>query len=95
MITSDDITIELRSAPPNGKTKAFADVTLSLGECGVISISGFSLVGSGPRVVPPARKGDQRYFDVVLLTGKVKTLVYTLIGMEYRSALEKSAKEIV
>lgn len=94
MIGPEDVAVELRLAPPNGKLKAFADVTLTLKESGVITISGFSVVGTPPRVVPPARQGKQRYFDVVILTGNLKTLVYTMIGMAYRKALAESAEVI-
>jgi len=92
MITAEDVTIDLRLAKADSKVKAFADVTLALGESGNISMTGFSVIGAGPRVVPPARKGDQRYFDVVLLTGAVKTLVYNLIGTAYRNALKEAEK---
>jgi hypothetical protein len=45
--------------------------------------------------VPPARKGKQQYFDTVLLSGKVKTLVYTLIGMAYKKAVSDAVKEVL
>jgi len=93
MLQAEDITVELRLAKPGEATRAFADVTLALGESGTISVFGFSLIGEPPRVVPPARKGKQQYFDSVLLSGKVKTLVYTLIGMAYRKAVSDAAKE--
>jgi hypothetical protein len=93
MIAADDITVELRLATPNAKVKAFADVTITLGQMGTMVILGFSLIGDLPRVVPPAREKEKRYFDVVLLSGKLKTLVYTLIGIEYKKALEMAAKE--
>jgi len=92
-MTTEDISVEVRLAKPNAPTKAFADVTLALGEAGTVSMYGFSVVGEPPRVVPPARKGKQQYFDTVLLTGKVKTMVYTLIGMHYKKAKADSTKE--
>jgi hypothetical protein len=94
MIQAEDISIELRLAPPNGKMKAFADVTITLGQMGTIVLLGFSVISDPPRVVPPAREKDKHYFDVVLLSGKLKTLVYTLIGIEYKKAKETAAKEI-
>jgi hypothetical protein len=93
MLQAEDITVEVRLAKPNGTVKAFADLTLALGECGTISLYGFSVIGAPPRVVPPARRGKQQYFDTVLLSGKVKTLVYTLIGMAYKKAVSDLAKE--
>jgi hypothetical protein len=94
MVSEQDITIELRLAKPDAKLKAFADVTLTLGESGTMTIAGFSVIGDPPRVVPPARKGEQRYFEVVLLTGKLKTLVYTLIGVAYRKAQAEAGRNI-
>jgi hypothetical protein len=95
MLQAEDITVEVRLAKPGGATRAFADVTLELGESGTISMYGFSLIGEPPRVVPPARKGKQQYFDTVLLSGKVKTLVCTLIGMAYKKAVSDAAKEVL
>jgi hypothetical protein len=69
-------------------------VTVSLDESGEFAMFGWSVIGDPPRVVPPARKGDKRFFDVLTLSGKLKTLVYTLIGMAYKAALEKTAKEV-
>ncbi|MGD0443161.1 MAG: hypothetical protein ABSA39_04410 [Edaphobacter sp.] len=94
MTTAEDITVELRLAKPDSNVRAFADVTLSLGENGSVSMFGFSVLGDPPRVVPPARKGDKRFFDIVLLNGKVKTLVYTKIGMSYKAALVDATKEM-
>jgi hypothetical protein len=93
MLQAEDITVEVRLAKPGGTTRAFADVTFALGESGTMSVYGFSLIGEPPRVVPPARKGKQQYFDTVLLSGKLKTLVYTLIGMAYKKAVSDAAKE--
>jgi hypothetical protein len=92
MLQAEDITIDIRLAKPGGTTRAFADVTFALGESGTISVFGFSLIGEPPRVVPPARKGKQQYFDTVLLSGRVKTLVCTLIGMAYKKAISDAAK---
>lgn len=94
MIQASDVTVELRlAAKADSQLRAFADVTVSLAESGELTMFGWSVVGDPPRVVPPARKGDKRFFDALTLSGKVKTLVYTLIGMAYKAALEKKAKE--
>ena len=93
-MTAEDITIELRlSKKSDSKVKAHADVTVSLGDGGAIAISGFLVIGSDPFIAPPARKGSQKFFHIVQLTGNVKALVYTLIGMEYKAALAQTAKE--
>jgi DNA-binding cell septation regulator SpoVG len=76
MIAAEDVTIEVRLLKKSDSNlKAYADVTLSLGDSGVIVISGFLVIGSGPFIAPPSRKGGQSFFPVVQLTGKVKTLV--------------------
>jgi hypothetical protein len=62
-------------------------------EGGEISIFGFSVIGDPCKVVPPARKGNQRWFDVVVISGKLKALVYTRIAEAYREALAH-AKEV-
>jgi len=84
----DSITVELRlAAKSNPKLKAFADVTLALGELGLLKLCGFSVMqmvdGDPPRIVPPARKGEQRYFDVVLLIGKIRKIVDEAVLAEY------------
>src|SRR5512143_4004158 len=81
------ITVDLRPAQASGKVKAFADVTIRLGPDGAITISGFSILsanGQVPRVVPPARKGNLRYFDIVRLVGNIRRLVETAILNEYQ-----------
>jgi hypothetical protein len=90
MMTADNVTVDLRLAQkPDGKLKAFADVVISL-EDGEISIFGFSVIGDPCKVVPPARMGNQRWFDVVVISGKLKPLIYTLIAQAYREALAKA-----
>jgi hypothetical protein len=84
----EDIAVEARLSPPgkSDKIKAFADVTIPLGAEGVIKISGCSVIqsnGDAPRVVPPARKGNSRYFDVIALIGKIRSLVDEAVLMEY------------
>jgi hypothetical protein len=93
MIQASDVTVELRLATKaDSQLRAFADVTVSLGESGDFTMFGWSVIGDPPRVVPPARKGDKRFFDVLTLSGKVKTLVYTVIGMEYQAAVTRAGK---
>ena len=89
----DSITVELRLAvnQSSPKVKAFADVTLPLGELGLIKLCGFSVVqgaeNTPPRVVPPARKGEQRYFDIVFLIGKIRNVIDTAVLTEYERQL--------
>ena len=86
-MTEEDITVQVRLKRVGDKTKGFADVTLSLGEWGIVTMQGFSVSGNPAHVVPPGVKGTQKWFDIVLMHGKVKALVWTRIGMEYRAAL--------
>jgi hypothetical protein len=88
----DSITVELRLANGSSpKVKAFADVTLPLGELGLLKLCGFSVVqgaeNTPPRVVPPARKGEQRYFEIVLLIGKIRKVVDDAVLAEYTKQL--------
>ena len=89
----DSITVELRLAAnaSSPKLKAFADVTLPLGELGLLKLCGFSVVqgaeNTPPRVVPPARKGEQRYFEIVLLIGKIRKVVDDAVLAEYAKQL--------
>jgi hypothetical protein len=94
MIAAEDIRVELRMAKPNATVKAFADVTLRLGDSGEITLLGFSVIGTPPQIVPPARPGKQRYFDVVRLEGKIKTLIYTIIGIAYKKTLADATREV-
>jgi len=90
MVTAEDVAVELRLArKADGKVKAFADVVISL-EDGEISIFGFSVIGDPSKVVPPARMGNQRWFDVVVISGKLKALIYTLVAQAYRKAIAES-----
>jgi hypothetical protein len=45
------------------------------------------------RVPSPQLGHKQQYFDTALLSGKVKTFVYTLIVMAYKKAVSDAAKE--
>ena len=83
----DSITVDLRlSTKADSKVKAYADVTISLGDDGTITILGFSILdsdGRAARVMPPARKGKQAYFDTVQLNGKIRGLVEAAVFAEY------------
>ncbi len=95
---SEDISVDMRLArPEGGKTRAFADVTIPLGSDGVIRLSGFSVIqpdGQSPRVAPPARKGKQRYFEIVALIGRIRSMVDAAILTEYdRQAKSQVGKQ--
>jgi hypothetical protein len=89
---SDSVTVEMRlSAKLDSKVKAFADVTIPLGDEGTITVLGFSVLesdGRPPRVMPPARKGAKAWFDTVQLTGRIRQLVETTVLDQY----ERKAK---
>jgi hypothetical protein len=69
-----------------------ADVTLPLGELGLLKLCGFSGIqgeeSTPPRVVPPARKGEHRFFEVVLLIGKIRKVGQSWRNTERRRALK-------
>lgn len=93
----EDIAVELRLADPNkGKTRAFGDATIPLGSDGLIKLSGFSVIesdGGMPRVVPPARKGQSRYFEVVSLIGKIRSIVDQAVLTEYERITKPAGKK--
>ncbi len=79
------VSVDLRLAD-KGKLKAFADVTIALGDYGTLTCQGYSVFddsAEGPRVAPPARKGNSRYFDVVTLNGEIRRLVEAAVIAEY------------
>jgi DNA-binding cell septation regulator SpoVG len=84
---SDSVTVELRlSTKQDSKVKGFADVTIPLGDDGTITVLGFSVLdgdGRPARVMAPARKGKQAWFDTVQLTGRIRQFVETAILAEY------------
>ena len=86
-MTEEDITVQVRLQRVGDGTKGFADVTLSLGEWGIITMQGFSISGNPPHIVPPGVKGKQKWFDTIQVHGKVKAYIWTRIGMEYRAVL--------
>jgi DNA-binding cell septation regulator SpoVG len=84
---SDSVTVELRlSTKPDSKVKAFADVTIPLGDDGTVTVLGFSVLdgdGRPARVMAPARKGKQAWFDTVQLTGRIRQFVETAVLDQY------------
>jgi hypothetical protein len=96
MIQASDVAVELRLiANPKSELKAFADVTVSLGDSGELAMFGWSVMGDPFQVVPPARKGKSKFFNTMLLFGPLKTIVYTKIGMTYKEALKNAGKEVI
>jgi hypothetical protein len=83
----DSIAVELRlSTKKESKVRAFADVTIPLGDDGTVTILGFSVLesdGRPPRLMAPARKGKQTWFDIIQLNGKIRGLVETAVLVEY------------
>ena len=83
-----NISVDLRlSTSADGKVKAHADITIPLGDDGLLRILGFSVIerdSESPWVAPPARKGQFRYFDIVSLIGKIKASVDEAVITEYR-----------
>lgn len=84
---SDAITVEVRlSAKPESKVKGYGDATIPLGDDGTITILGFSVLdgdGRPPRVMTPARKGKQAWFEIVELSGRIHSLVEAAVLAEY------------
>lgn len=82
-----DITVELRLSPKEGgKAKAFADLTITLGDDGTVTMLGFTILegdGRPARVMPPARKGQKSWFEMVQLTGRIRQAVETAVLEEY------------
>ena len=91
---ADSVTVELRlSAKPDGKVKAFADLTIPLGDEGTITVFGFSVLdsdGRPARVMSPARKGKQAWFDTVRLSGRIHSLVEAAVLAEYERKTKAS-----
>lgn len=92
----ENITIDMRpSSKADSKIKAFVDVTLPLGDDGTITILGYSVLDGDsrpPRVMAPARKGKQAWFDTVQLTGRIRTLVEEAVLAEYDRQTKKTKK---
>jgi hypothetical protein len=83
----DSIAVDLRLSTKSSSTlKAFADVTIPLGDDGTITVLGifiFDSDGRPPRVTPPARKGKTAWFPIVELTGRVRGFVEEAVLKEY------------
>jgi DNA-binding cell septation regulator SpoVG len=84
---AESISVDLRlSTKPDSKVKAYADVTIPLGEDGTITVLGFSILesdGRPARAMSPARKGKQTWFDTVQLSGRIRSLVEAAVLAEY------------
>jgi len=84
---SESISVALRlSTKSESKVKAFADVTIPLGDDGTVTIFGFSVLdgdGRPARPMPPARKGQKTWFDTVQLTGRIHQLVDEAVLQQY------------
>ena len=90
----ESVTVDLRlSTKPDSKVKAFGDATIQLGDDGTITVLGFSVLesqGRPARVMAPARKGKQAWFDTVQLSGRIRTLVEAAVLAEY----ERKTKDL-
>lgn len=90
----DSISVDLRlSSKDASKVKAFADVTIPLGDDGTITILGLSVLvveGRQPKVMVPARKGKQAWFDMVELSGKIRSMVEEVVLAEFTRQIKKS-----
>jgi DNA-binding cell septation regulator SpoVG len=90
---SDSIAVDLRlSTKMDSKVKAFADVTISVGDDGTVTMLGFSVLdgeGRPPRVMAPARKGKQAWFDTIQLNGKIRHLIEDAVLAQYEQKTTK------
>ncbi len=84
---TESLSVALRlSTKPESKVKAFADLTIPLGDDGTITILGYSVLdgdGRPPRVMAPARKGKQAWFDTVQASGKIRSMIENAVLAEY------------
>ena len=82
------VLVELRPATDgDSAAKAYADVTIAFTPDSWIKISGFTVLQSANKplwVAPPARKGKQRYFDIVALSGRIRQAVDEAVKTEYQ-----------
>lgn len=95
ILTPAEVDTRLFPAKPGGKVLAHAEVTIPLGQSGAIKVSGFSVVrfreGEPIKVMPPSRKGQQKYFDTVELVGRVRPVVEAAILAEYQRVCPSTA----
>ena len=91
---TESLSVALRlSTKPESKVKAFADVTIPLGDDGTITIFGYSVLdgdGRPPRLMSPARKGKEAWFDIVRLSGRIQSLVEGAVLAEYERKTKAS-----
>ncbi|HEV2177316.1 MAG TPA: hypothetical protein VGW33_08960 [Terriglobia bacterium] len=91
-----EISVSLNLAKKSGNlVAAVADATLDLADAGSIKMCGFRVMlpdGKPPWVAPPARKGDQTWFDVVHLKGAVKKRVDAAVLQKYDELTKASSR---
>ena len=89
------ISVDVRlSTKDASKVRAFADATITLADEGTITLLGFSILhaeGKPARVLLPARKGKQAWFDIVQLSGKIRGAIESAILAEYEHQLHERA----
>jgi len=81
--------VRTSTAQNDGATKAFADVTITLGVGGSIKINGYSIrqVRDKPIwVASPSRQWKQKFFDVVTASGRIRQDIESVIRAEYHRA---------
>ncbi len=92
----EDVSVDLKFFnKPGSSLRAFADITLPLNGDGFVKLCGFSIIQSDtepPRIAPPSRKGGERYFDTVMLIGKVRGVVQEAILNEYKRAIDSQER---
>ena len=87
------ISVDVRmSTKQDSSVKAFADVTINLGEEGTVTMLGCSILhgqGKPPRLMFPARKGKQAWFDVVQVSGKIRGSIESAALAEYERQFQE------
>jgi DNA-binding cell septation regulator SpoVG len=90
-MNAESISVDLRIVEKVGsKVKAFANVVLPLGEEGAVTLLGFSLIEAAHGemwVASPSRKSGERYFDTLVLIGRVRALINEAVLNEYNRVL--------
>lgn len=81
---------------PDSKIAGHADVILEFPD-GKIQVNSFCVFKPNgrptPGVVPPATKGDQRYFPLVKLSGELRKRIEAAILAEYEKQKKTSGDE--